>query len=373
MSFFYNLTKTLDAIREKPELKHGQLNERANSPVGEGLGDMARKVGSAVKSAAKKGLDTLGHGDDASMMRDLQKKMGVPQTGMKPGSEPNPRQVKEKMNPAKAKSFAALAPPTDKITFADKIAGAKKEVDEMLGDVAAEAMKKAIGGRGEDMDEAGYSAKAGRAGKDLGKPGKNFGKIAKSAGERYGSKAAGERVAGAVLNKLRHKNEGEMDEAFPTVAGARKAMPDRKVGQVTRGAKHDVEEIPGGRRVTRRTDPNTGYSVGADADDKPADGEKRGRGRPKSASKEPERVTAKATKHKGGRKTNEEDMSEGSDEGNDLVKLSKVIASCKTHEQLLAAQKMANNFLAKHVKGGISNIRSDVRRRLAGLLADRVA
>ena len=55
--------------------------------------------------------------------------------------------------------------------------------------------------------EAGYSAKAGRAGKDLGKPGKNFGKIAKSAGERYGSKAAGERVAGAVLNKLRHPNE----------------------------------------------------------------------------------------------------------------------------------------------------------------------
>ena len=52
-----------------------------------------------------------------------------------------------------------------------------------------------------DVAEAGYSAKAGRAGKDLGKPGKNFSKIAKGAAERYGSKAAGERVAGAVLNK----------------------------------------------------------------------------------------------------------------------------------------------------------------------------
>ena len=30
--------------------------------------------------------------------------------------------------------------------------------------------------------EAGYSAKAARAGKDIGKPGKNFEKIAKSAG-----------------------------------------------------------------------------------------------------------------------------------------------------------------------------------------------
>jgi len=52
-----------------------------------------------------------------------------------------------------------------------------------------------------------YSAKKAAAGKDIGKPGKAFAKIAKSAGDRYGSKAAGERVAGAVLNKLRAKNE----------------------------------------------------------------------------------------------------------------------------------------------------------------------
>jgi hypothetical protein len=45
---------------------------------------------------------------------------------------------------AKQKSFAKLAPPKDKITFADRIAGAKKEVDEMLGDVAAEAIKSAV-------------------------------------------------------------------------------------------------------------------------------------------------------------------------------------------------------------------------------------
>jgi len=50
-----------------------------------------------------------------------------------------------------------------------------------------------------------YSAKAGAAGKDLGKPGKNFGKIAAKAGREYGSAAAGKRVAGAVLNKLRNR------------------------------------------------------------------------------------------------------------------------------------------------------------------------
>ena len=48
-------------------------------------------------------------------------------------------------------------------------------------------------------------------GKDEGKPGKNFAKIAKSAGERYGSKAAGERVAGAVRAKL--AKQGKLEES----------------------------------------------------------------------------------------------------------------------------------------------------------------
>jgi hypothetical protein len=61
-----------------------------------------------------------------------------------------------------------------------------------------------------------YSAKKAAAGKDIGKPGKMFSKIAKSAGKRYGSKERGERVAGAVLAKLRAKEsveESDMDES----------------------------------------------------------------------------------------------------------------------------------------------------------------
>jgi len=58
-----------------------------------------------------------------------------------------------------------------------------------------------------EVDEASYSAKAARAGKDIGKPGKAFAQIAKSAGERYGSKERGEKVAGAVLAKLRAKED----------------------------------------------------------------------------------------------------------------------------------------------------------------------
>ncbi len=60
-----------------------------------------------------------------------------------------------------------------------------------------------------------YSAKKARAGKDIGKPGKQFSKIASDAAKRYGSKERGEKVAGAVLAKLRAKesiDEADMEE-----------------------------------------------------------------------------------------------------------------------------------------------------------------
>jgi len=54
---------------------------------------------------------------------------------------------------------------------------------------------------------ASQAAKKARRGVDMGKPGKNFSKIAAKAGEQYGSKEAGERVAGAVFNKMRKKGK----------------------------------------------------------------------------------------------------------------------------------------------------------------------
>lgn len=47
------------------------------------------------------------------------------------------------------------------------------------------------------------AAKMARSGKDMGKKGKNFDKIAKKAGKEYGSEEAGERVAGAIFQKMR--------------------------------------------------------------------------------------------------------------------------------------------------------------------------
>jgi len=314
MSFFHNLNKKLDSIAAQPAA--AQLNERDmsraakgyekygkegmqalakagregkaldpvrnkydkydNKEVDEGLGDVVKKVGGMAKKAGNAVLNKLGHGSDADMIRDLQKRMGIPQTGMKPTEEPKEGNefsgelqkaratgqkefevdgkeypVKETEMSPKQKSFAALAEPKNKITFADKIAGAKKEVDEMLGDVAAEAMKQAL-----------------RGGKQV--------------------------VA----------SEEEDLNPFTNYKNSRAATP--RTGEVTHGAKHDTEWTATGRKVTRRVDPQ-GMSVGSDTDAEGNTPEKRGRGRPKGPAKGPERTTANAYKHKGERKVKEED------------------------------------------------------------------
>ena len=86
-----------------------------------------------------------------------------------------------------------------------------------------EPMKKAL--KDKELDEASYSAKAARAGKDIGKPGKAFGKIAKDAAERYGSKEKGEKVAGAVLAKLRSKAEESVETEGNAFTAKLKSTP----------------------------------------------------------------------------------------------------------------------------------------------------
>jgi hypothetical protein len=49
-----------------------------------------------VKAFGKKALDTLGHGDDEELIKDLQKKSGVPQTGKKPESKDKVKEAKSK-------------------------------------------------------------------------------------------------------------------------------------------------------------------------------------------------------------------------------------------------------------------------------------
>ena len=388
MTFFYDLNKKLDSIREKPETTHGQLNERdmsraakgyekygkqgmealakagrdgksldpvrkkynkydegatgaavggglgalAAGPLGgaagaalghyaekgadtektakESMGDMAKKVGGMAKKVGGAVLNKLGHGDDADMIRDLQRKMGVPQTGKKPkttdegwkagaagagigsmvggipgaaigGAIGGAMEEDEASMTPKQKSFAKLAPPKDKITFADKIAGAKKEVDEMLGDVAAEAMKGALSGGQKKLDK------------------NNNGKL--------------DANDFAMLRKGAKQKTTEEDDDNPFTSYKKPRADRPKVGSIERGHKHDIEHTATGRKVTRRVD-DQGHSVGAD-DASDAEPQKRGRGRPSGTGS---KMGAKGPSGRSKLMTKENDVEPGENQSGDL-------------------------------------------------------
>jgi hypothetical protein len=183
--------------------------------------------------------------------------------------------VKETEMTPKQKSFAKLAPPTDKVTFADKIAGAKKEVDEMLGDVAADAMRKAVGSK--KVDVPAYQRKASGA--------KNWKVTQKDLTADKGRNISDP----ATLAK-----NSDVDEGWDDML---KYVKDKdSQGATHKTSKGTVTKTATGLRHTRDYDPETGETN--TGDDAPA-GEKRGRGRPaKYSADKPrqERVTAKSRK-----------------------------------------------------------------------------
>ena len=180
---------------------------------------------------------------------------------------------------SKQKSFAKLAPPTDKITFADKIAGAKKEVDEMLGDVAAEAIKGAIGrGKQQVADE----------------------------GNAFTGKLKATPKGGKFkMGNKEYTDNSDIDEGFADM-DAWLASREKEKGT----GKFDRKErtLPGGMKATtytRKHDDDT-----EDDSDAPVakGGAPKKKGRPMGKPKGPERVTKGAWKHKAGRVTAEEDV-----------------------------------------------------------------
>jgi hypothetical protein len=95
----------------------------------------------------------------------------------------------------------------------------------------------------DQVDEAAYSAKAARAGKDIGKPGKMFKKIAKKAGAKYGSEERGKAVAGKILQRIRakHMKEENLEElsAFGKAFAAAKGQNFSFGGKSYSGARAD--------------------------------------------------------------------------------------------------------------------------------------
>ena len=183
MTFFYNLNEKLAALAAKQDLHESKVAESekwiqgAVNPANKGGLHKALHV-AQDKTIPKAKIAKATHSKNPKLRHMAQFAKNVaneatdewseetPWTDIpksKTGKPVNPRGEVAHMSDAaqrqsagmtpKQKKFAKLAPPTDKITFADKIAGAKKEVDEMLGDVAAEAMKKAVRGKQEVADE----------------------------------------------------------------------------------------------------------------------------------------------------------------------------------------------------------------------------
>jgi len=178
MTFFYDLNKRLAALASKQDAKQISEDAKAVAPKSKlaqalnerdmgkhnnattGFAALAKKTNPKIAGAQfqkmKKAGQLEGEGfGPGQHPQQLHRKASEKTTAdnaaaMTAAKATVPRYVKPsapavegEMTP-KQKSFAKLAPPVDKITFADKIAGAKQEVDEMLGDVAAEAMKKAV-------------------------------------------------------------------------------------------------------------------------------------------------------------------------------------------------------------------------------------
>jgi hypothetical protein len=62
----------------------GDKNQKKAKKTDEGIKDIAKKAMGAVKKAGSKALDTLGHGSDEDLIKGMQRKAGMPQTGKKP-------------------------------------------------------------------------------------------------------------------------------------------------------------------------------------------------------------------------------------------------------------------------------------------------
>jgi hypothetical protein len=213
-----------NTFKEETELDEEQLDE------------ISKKLAGSYRHAAAKDRKDMGHQQDLAAIRLGQHlTSGQPKLAsrVKLGFNKIQNRIDKRTAGIKAASSRMKAEEVEE-SFADEhgigrdIADKKEKMDRLKTPAkpgplhnVAKGFKAFLKGKpepmesveveGEQIDEkAGYSAKAGRAGKDLGKPGKNFAKIAKSAGKQYGSKESGEKVAGAILAKLR--KEETLDE-----------------------------------------------------------------------------------------------------------------------------------------------------------------
>ena len=122
----------------------------------EGLGDVAKKVGGVLTKVGSKALDTLGHGSDEELLKDLQKRAGVPshaQHGKPSMAKPN-ESVEEDLD-ANQKRVGQLGP-TEKVGkkgAVGKLVGANENFISMAPQAVVSEMDKSQTPPGRDDDD----------------------------------------------------------------------------------------------------------------------------------------------------------------------------------------------------------------------------
>ena len=322
MTFFYKLNEKLAALAAKQDLHESKVAESekwiqgAVNPANKGGLHKALHV-AQDKTIPKAKIAKATHSKNPKLRHMAQFAKNVaneatdewsdetPWTDIpksKTGKSVNPRGEVAHMSDAaqrqsagmtpKQKKFAKLAPPTDKITFADKIAGAKKEVDEMLGDVAAEAMKAAIGKGKQTVADEGNAF----TGKLKSTP--QGGKF------KLGNKSFKDTSDIEEKKEPRSKGTAFDPEVISKIEKEKDPHP-----------RHDVKDTGYSKRYTRKHEDD----VEKDDDDSKSNqaskyASPKKKGRPQSAApKDSERVTKGSYKYKAGRpaKANEEETDEG--------------------------------------------------------------
>ena len=187
---------TKSAPKEDPSLPKSYPGAASSAPTASRLSNAK----AAVSPIKEEQIDEISKEMAGRYIKKAHYRGGVAdfKHGQISGRELATQKRKSKGDQADARKYSS--------TVAKREKGIEMATDKLTGKAKVQANEEA-------MNEAAYSAKAGRAGKDLGKPGKNFAKIAAKAGEKYGSEERGNKVAGAILKKIRAKHMKE-DSSF---------------------------------------------------------------------------------------------------------------------------------------------------------------
>jgi hypothetical protein len=210
-----------------------------NEGVEEGLGDMAKKIGSGIRKVAHRAMDAVAPSDEA-LLKDLQKKTGMPQTGRKPGNYSPMHQDSQVSN------FAGPGG---------------------MNEIKSKKMAKEEYGPLEEKNDGNLANNA-----------KPYDKITR------GDVIAGRLGKDAMGGKSKTSKEANIDEGWDDmIKDVERRRSEVKAGHKVQGAKGEIEKTATGIKHTRRYDTKTGETD--TGDDTPAQGEKRGRGRPKGTGK----------------------------------------------------------------------------------------